>query len=168
MKKFLNKKLVDKAFEIGILVKAIFGFFEVLVGIVFAISGKLIVNNLIIALTQQEVSEDPKDLIANYLIHISRNFSVGTNVFAVSYLIFHGLTNIILAVALVKNKIWAYHWALTGFSLFIIYQVFRYFDTHSSLLLFLTLFDIFVVIIIILEYNSKKKKRKLSQLPASI
>jgi len=168
MKKFLSKKFVDKAFEIGILIKSIFGFFEVLVGIAFAISGKLIVNNVVIALTQQEVSEDPKDLIANYLIRISNNFSTGTNLFAISYLIFHGLTNIILAVALVKNKIWAYHWALTGFSLFIIYQVFRYFDTHSSLLLFLTLFDILVVIVIMLEYNSKKKKRKLAQLTAVV
>jgi len=168
MKKFLNKKIVERAFEIGILIKSIFGFFEVLAGIVFAFSGKLIVNNIITALTQQEISEDPKDLIAGFLVRISNSFSSGTNFFAVFYLIFHGLINIFLAIALLKNKIWAYPWALAGFGLFIVYQVLRYFDTHSSLLLFLTVFDIFIVIIVMLEYSSKKKKRRLAQAKPSI
>ena len=151
-------KLIDKIFELIILIKSFFGFFEVLTGIVFAISGRLIIDNLIIALAQQEIAEDPNDFLSNYLIKLSSDLSTGANIFAVVYLISHGVVNIFLAVALLKNKIWAYPWAMAGFGIFIIYQVFRYFHTHSLLLLALTLFDIFVVFIILLEYRRKKKR----------
>jgi len=153
------KKTIDKIFELGILIKSFFGIFEVLAGLVLAVSGRLIINNLIVALTQQEISEDPNDFIANYLVRAVNNFSVGAHIFAVVYLIFHGLVNIFLAIVLLKNKIWAYPWAVTAFSIFIIYQVFRYFHTHSLLLLFLTIFDAFIVFIIWLEYKRKYKKQ---------
>ena len=156
MKNIFDKEIVNKIFDIGILVKAFFGFFEILAGIVFATSGRLVVNNIILALTQQEISEDPKDFFTNYLIKTSNSFASGVNVFAVVYLVFHGLINIFLAIALAKNKIWAYPWAMGGFTLFIIYQVYRYSDTHSPLLLLLTLFDIFIVLVILLEYRDKR------------
>lgn len=160
MKSIFSKKLIDKIFELGILIKSFFGFFEILAGFVLAISGRLAINNLIIALTQQEIAEDPNDFFANYLIKASNNFSAGGHIFAVIYLIFHGVVNIFLATALLKNKIWAYPWALAGFSFFIIYQIFRYFHTHSLLLLLLTIFDIFIVLIILLEYRKKYKRSR--------
>ena len=159
MKKFFSIKLVDKIFDIGILTKFFFGFFEVLAGIVFAVSGRLIVNNIIVALTQQEISEDPGDSIANYLVKLANSFNPGTHIFAVIYLIFHGSVNIFLATSLAKNKIWAFPWAIAGFGLFIFYQTYRYYHTHSLLLLLLTLFDIFVVLIILIEYGRKFKKK---------
>jgi uncharacterized membrane protein len=164
MKKKLFKKIIDNTFEIVILIKSLFGFFEVLAGIVLAISGGLIVNNLIIALTQQEIMDDPNDFFANYLINMANNFSADSHTFAIVYLIFHGLVNIFLAIALLKNKIWAYPWAMAGFGLFTVYQVFRYFHTHSILLLFLILFDILIIAVILLEYRTKKKKLKNNDL----
>lgn len=158
VKKIFSKKIIDRIFELAILLKGIFGFFEILAGIVLAVSGKLVASNVIVALTQQEILEDPKDFIANYMIKVVNSFPVGGYIFPAVYLICHGVVNIFLAIALAKNKIWAYPWAISGFSLFIIYQVFRYFHTHSSLLLFLTLFDIFIVAAILWEYNSKKKR----------
>ena len=156
MKNVFIKKIIDKTFEIVILLKSFFGFFEVLAGIIIAVSGRLMVNNLIVALTKSEISEDPRDSIANFLIKLGNNFSGGIHTFAFVYLVCHGIINIFLAVALLKNKIWAYPWAIGGFSIFIIYQFYRYSNTHSSLLLFLTLFDILIVLVILLEYKKKK------------
>jgi len=158
--KIFFKKTIDKIFELGIFIKSIFGFFEILAGIVLAISGRLVVNNLIIALTQQEISEDPNDFIANHLMAAANSFSAGGNIFAIVYLIFHGAVNIFLAIALLKNKIWAYPWAIAGFSLFIFYQGFRYFHTHFPLLLSLTVFDIFFVFVVWLEYKKKLSRRR--------
>ena len=157
MKSFNKRKIIDKVFEVVILIKSFFGFFEVLAGTILAISGRLIINNVIVALTQQEITEDPKDFFANLLISTSSNLSAGTHLFAVIYLIFHGVVNIFLVIALSKNKTWAFRWAVGAFGFFIIYQFFRYFHTHSLLLLFLTIFDIFIVLVILLEYNIKKK-----------
>jgi len=158
MKNIFTKKLIDKVFETGILIKSIFGIFEVLAGIFFATSGRLITSNLIIALTQQEVSEDPKDFLANYAIRFAHNFSNGINLFPIIYLIFHGVINIALAIALLKNKLWAFPWAIVGFSLFIIYQLYRYQNNHSFLLLLLTVFDTFVVLVVFIEYLRRAKK----------
>jgi uncharacterized membrane protein len=163
MKKISIRKLIDRTFEIGILIKSFFGIFEVLAGILFAVSERFIMNNFIILMAQQEIAEDPSDLIANFLIKSANSIANGSQLFAVIYLIFHGVVNIALAVALLKNKIWAYPWAMASFGFFIIYQLYKYLHTHSAMLLVLILFDVFLVFIILIEY--KRKKRELILAP---
>lgn len=157
--KIIFKKLIDKTFEIVILIKSFFGIFEILTGIVFAFSGKLIISNVIIAFAEQEIADDPNDFFANFLVNFLHNFSTGTYLFAVIYLISHGVVNLFLAIALSKNKFWAYPLAILGFGSFIIYQIYRYFHTYSVMLLILTLFDVFIVLIILLEYMKRKKRK---------
>ena len=81
-------KLLDRLFEVGVLIKAFFGFFEILGGIFLAISGGKIINNFIIFITQQEIIDDPNDVIANYLIRLTTEFSLGTEIFVISYFLF--------------------------------------------------------------------------------
>ncbi len=157
MKKIFNK-IIDDFFEVGVIIKLFFGFFEVLTGTILAISGKLIVNNLVIFLTQQEISEDPNDFFANSLIQISNGISSSLHVFAIVYLIFHGVVNIFLGAFLLKGKLWAYPAAIGVFFPFLIYQIYRYFHTHSLALIFLSIFDAFVMWIIFMEYNKKIAK----------
>jgi uncharacterized membrane protein len=156
MKKFLKKKIISWIFQFTFIAKSVIGFFEIIAGIIMATSGRFVVNDIIISLAQQEILGDPDDVIVNYLITISNNFSGAINLFAVVYLFSHGIINVFLAVALLKNKLWVYSWAIAGFGLFIIYQIFRYFHTYSLTLLLLTIFDIFIVSIILLEYKKKK------------
>jgi len=157
---FKQARLIDKIFEIGVLIKALFGFFEIFGGILFSISGQKIVDSFILKLAQQEIAEDPSDLIANYIIKLTNDFSLGTQIFASFYLISHGIVNIFLAVFLLKGRLWAYPTAIGFFSAFILYQVYRFFHTYSLLLLLLIVFDIFVVSVIWLEY--KKRRKRLS------
>ncbi len=151
-------KLLDKAFEIGVLINAFFGFFEILGGIFLVISGGKIINNFVIFITQQEIIDDPNDIIANYLIRLSNDFSLGTQIFAISYLLFHGIVNIFLAIVLLKDKLWAYPLAISLLTAFIVYQIYRYFHSFSFVLLFLIIFDSFVVLIIWLEYKRHRKR----------
>ena len=148
-----NGKFLYKIFEFSILIKAVYGFFEILGGILLSISGQKIIDNIVILITHQEIIEDSNDFLANYFIGLSNNFSISTQIFAVLFLIFHGLVNILLAISLLQKKIWAFSIAISIFCVFIIYQFYRYFHTHSLILLFLTIFDIFIVIIIWLEYK---------------
>lgn len=148
-----NGKFLYKIFEFGILIKAVYGFFEILGGILLSISGQKIIDNVVILITHQEIIEDPNDLIANYFIGLSNNFSVGTQVFAVFFLILHGAVNILFAVSLLKKRIQDFPVAIFVFCAFIIYQLYRYFHTYSLLLLFLTSVDVLIVIVIWLEYK---------------
>ena len=50
MKNIFTKRVIGKIFEIGILIKFLFGIFEVLGGILFSFSRDIITNNFIIFL----------------------------------------------------------------------------------------------------------------------
>lgn len=153
---FKNTKIIDKLFEIGIWIKAVFGFFEILGGMLFAFSGQVIVDNILIYFAQQEIADDSGDLISNYLVKFANNFSFNTQIFAVAYLLFHGAVNILLVVFLTKNKIWFFPWAIGLLSSFVVYQVYRYFHTYSLTLLFLIMFDCIFLSVVWLEYKKKK------------
>lgn len=158
--KRIIKKIIDKAFELVVLAKSFFGIVEILLGTILAISGRLAVSSLITDFAKQEVLEDPKDFLANYIISALNSVSAGTYLFAVIYMMFHGIMNIFLAISLAKNKMWAYPCAISAFSAFILYQIYKYFHTQSFLLLLLTILDVLVVLIIYLEYRNKKKVKK--------
>ncbi len=161
MKNILNKIKIHKIFEVGLLLKAFFGIFEILSGVLIMVTGHKIIDNFVIFLTQQEIAEDPSDFLANSIIKLSNNFSQGSQFFAVFYLLFHGIINVFLIAAMLKNKLWAYPSAIALFSAFIAYQLYRYFHTFSLFLLSLIIFDIFVVVIIWLEYGRHKKRLDL-------
>lgn len=157
MKKIF-RKIIYRAFEAGILLKAIFGFFEIFAGVLFSFSRDIIVNNFIIYLAQQEVadSSDGKDIIANYLIKTAQSLSQDSRIFAIAYLLFHGVVNIFLAIALAKGKAKTYPVIMAFLGIFIIYQVYKYFSVHSASILFLTIFDALFVLVIWLEYKRRR------------
>lgn len=162
MAKFLTKKLINKIFEAGIIIKAFFGIFEIMGGLLFAISKKIITNNFIISMSQDEIAEDPNDLIANYLINISNSLAQDSRIFAVAYLLFHGAINIFLAISLAKEKIKTYPTIITVLCAFIFYQTYKYIHTNSLMLLALTIFDLAFTSIILLEYKKKKHAKTKS------
>lgn len=158
--KIFNQKLIDKLFEIGIMVKMLFGFFELLAGVLFSFSKEIINDNFIINMAQQEIAQDisDKDIIADFLVKTANSVYQDSAVFAIAYLLFHGAVNIFLAVSLANEKAKTYP-AIIGFLLiFISYQTYKYFHSFSPSLLFLTGFDIIFVWIIWLEYKKRLKK----------
>ena len=158
--KEITKKLVDKIFEIGILLKAVFGFFEILGGILFIFSRDWLVNNLFLLLAKAEIAEDPNDFFAGYLAKLVANLAFGRQIFAILYLLFHGVINIFLAISLAKGKVKTYPAVIAVLCGFIFYQIYKYLHTFSLPLLALTLFDIFFVVVVWLEYRKKKRLQK--------
>jgi uncharacterized membrane protein len=74
------------------------------------------------------------------------------------YLLSHGIIKIILVVALLQQRLWAYPWLIVFLSIFIVYQIYRL-VLHLSLgLLALTLFDIFIVALTVLEYRKHRAR----------
>lgn len=154
------RKLINTIFETGVLIKSFIGVFEFLGGLLFAFSGDLVANNFIIYMARQEIVEDPNDFIATHVISAANDLQPSVNVFPIVYLISHGIINILLSMALFRNKIWAFPLAMFGFGFFIFYQIYRYFHTFSLTLLALTLFDIFLLVFVWLEYRNRTVKAK--------
>lgn len=151
-----KNKVVHKSFEIGILLKGIDGVLEIIGGILLVFLNPVRLNKLIILLTQHELSEDPQDIIVNYMIKLGTNFSISAQYFGIFYLISHGIVKFILVTLLWRKKLWAYPLTIVSLILFISYQIYRYTIDHSIGLIILTIFDIIMIFLTFLEYKRMK------------
>lgn len=138
------------------MLKGVDGFLEVIGGILLIFLNKNRLDRLVIALTQHELSEDPRDVVANFIVRLSLKISVSAQNFAIFYLISHGIIKFMIIVMLLRKKVWAYPVAILFLTLFIFYQVYRIFIKYSAWLLILTVFDVAIVILTSIEYRSKK------------
>lgn len=159
-----SKSLSHISFELGLAIKGIDGLLEIIGGLLLINLNPARMNHLITLLTQHELSEDPRDTIANALIGFSHSFSISTQSFGVFYLISHGLVKCILVLLLWQKKLWAYPLSIVSLILFIIYQVYRYSIHASAVLLLLTVFDVIMIILTCIEYKKMKAQRSASGL----
>ena len=68
----------------------------------------------------------------------------------------HGAVKIVLVIALLLNKLWAYPWMITVLLIFIGYQLYRI-ALSSAALVVLTAFDVLIVTLTWLEYRRQRK-----------
>jgi uncharacterized membrane protein len=155
----LTPQLRELLFRIAVSLKGLDGVLEVVGGIsLFVVTPSFIVR-IIAALAQSELTEDPRDLLANYAMHFARHLSVGTEHFAAYYLLAHGVVKVFLVIALLKRKLWAYPIAATIFAAFIAYLLYRYIlITHSFWLIVLSGFDAIVIYLIWTEFNALRQQ----------
>lgn len=132
-----NANFLHKSFEIWIILKWIDWLLEIIWSILILLMTPNKLNVIVNALTQHEISEDPKDSIANYLIKVAHQFSFNTQHFISFYLFYHWLIKIILVILLLKKILWAYPLAIIFLGIFIIYQSYRYTIDHSIFMIWL-------------------------------
>lgn len=104
-------------------------------------------------LTQHELSKNPQDFIANHLLASAQHFTGDAKLFGSLYLLSHGIVKVLLVIALLNRKLSAYPAAIAFFMFFILYQLYRYTLNHSVWLIFLSVFDVFVVFLTWMEYR---------------
>lgn len=150
------KDIVHISFEIGLLLKGVHGLTEVVGGALMFFLTPDRLSALTRFLTKHELSEDPRDLVANFLLNLSSSFSISTQHFAELYLMSHGIIKCILILLLWRRKPWAYPLTIVSLILFIAYQIYRYTFTQSVFLILLTVFDAVMIVLTYLEYKNLK------------
>ncbi len=155
----MEKDIFHVGFELSLLLKGLDGVIEVLGAILFVFINPNRLNAIVKFSTYHELSQDPKDVIANLLINISNSFSVNAQLFIVAYLLIHGLIKLMLVYLLYNKKLWAYPLSIAFLFIFIIYQLYRYNLSHSIFMILLTVFDLITVFFIWQEYKAIKKQR---------
>jgi uncharacterized membrane protein len=143
-------------FRVGILLKGIDGFMELIGGLVLLSLAREFLSRTVALVTAHELSEDPHDLLANALTHTVSLLSADTRRFAGAYLIGHGCIKIVLVAGLWREKRWAYPVALWFLGAFVAYQLYRYAHTHSLVLLAFTALDIFILWAIWRDYRLRR------------
>ena len=100
-----------------------------------------------------ELVEDPSDVLFFAVSFIVNHQHLYITYFLAFYFIFWGFLDIFLSVNLLKDKLWAFPVSLYLITFFVIYEFFRYFHTHSIMLLVVIVIDIFVFWLIHKEYR---------------
>jgi uncharacterized membrane protein len=126
---------------------------EILAALATALVTPGFVLALVQAVTRTELTEDPRDWLANHLLHAAQDFSVSSQHFAALYLFSHGLIKLLLLIGLWRGRLVFYPVAIAVFGLFMAYQLYRYSFTHSLLLLLVTVVDGVVVWLTLAEYR---------------
>jgi uncharacterized membrane protein len=148
---------LDKTFKIGLVLKGLDGILEVAGGILLLFLSPHSIERIARMLTAHELSEDPHDLIARYLLHTTSHLSSGITLFGAIYLLSHGIAKIVLVAFVLRGKLWAYPWLIALLLVFIAYQIYRLAWVHLSFgLTALTLFDAALVWLTWREYRSKR------------
>ena len=159
---------LDKTFKIGLVLKGLDGVLEVAGGILLLFLSPQAIEHLVRVLTAHELSEDPHDLVARYLLHTASHLNHGTALFGAIYLLSHGAAKIVLVALVLRDKLWAYPWLIGLLLAFIAYQLYQITAVHFSAgLTALTVFDAFLVWLTWREYRAKRAMRHQAAAPAA-
>lgn len=158
---FHPKNLFDKVFEYGILIKGIDGLIELFTAIALIFLSPQRLQGLVVLATHTELVRDPHDLISNFLLHASLQFTNSSRLFLIIYLVIHAAVKLVSVFGLLRNKMWAYPFALISLGVLTLYQVYDIvFVKGSILVIILTIIDIAILALIWREYQKLKAQPK--------
>ena len=167
MSLFRPRNWLDRVFVIGIIGKGLNGAAELVGGLLLLFVTPDRIHDLVAALTQGELSEDPSDVVATYLLHTTNGLTGPAVLFGAIYLLVHGVVKVVLVVALLLNKLWAYPWMIVVLLLFITYQLYRIVLDPTAGLIGLTIFDIVIVALTWREYQQQRQSHHAETTVAS-
>ena len=153
---FKPKDWLDRVFEVGIILKGLNGLAELVGGLLLLFATPGSIRRLAVVLTQGELSEDPHDIIARYLLHTASGLTGSAVRFGAVYLLLHGAVKVVLVIALLLNKLWAYPSMIVVLLIFIGYQLYRIALQPSAGLVLLTAFDAVIVALTWREYRRQR------------
>lgn len=150
--------LLDKIFEGGIILKGASGLSEFLGGLALFFVSPDSIQSFLVLITQRELVEDSHDKLANIILHSADHLSTGSKSFIISYLWIHAFIKLVAVIGILRNKLWAYPFSLIALSVFVLYQLYNIYVHVSVGMIFLTVFDVFIIWLIWREYGKVKLK----------
>ena len=132
-------------FASTLLLKGIFSVVEALCGaaLLFVTHGAIL--RAVDCQTHNELIEDPTDPLAAHVTHLADKFSADSQHFYAIYLLGHGTVKLAVVVLLARRIAFAYPLAIAVFAAFIAYQLHRWTQTHSQMMLALSAFDALLI-----------------------
>ena len=154
---FHPRTLLDKTFEIGIILKGLDGAIEIIGALLVALIPAHVIRHLAMRLTANELAEDPNDYIAGHILQYANELAGRDKWFATIFLLSHGMIKIILVIGLLRSLPWAYPFAFVTLGAFTIYQIWLIILHHTIGMVLLTLFDLAIIWLTWREYQKFKQ-----------
>lgn len=83
--------LRELLFRVSVSLKGADAGLEIVSGLILLVIGPTFILRTVALLTQDELAEDPRDVVANYALTWAEHLSVNTQHFAAYYLLSHGI-----------------------------------------------------------------------------
>jgi uncharacterized membrane protein len=130
---------------------------EVLGGLALVFLSHEVIVRIATALTRAELVEDPRDLLAKALRQAAEGVSADAQSFAAWYLFSHGMIKLVLVLAVLANRVWAYPVFILAMIGFILYQVYRMTFDVTPVLGVITVLDLIVLFLAWHEYGGRSR-----------
>lgn len=154
-----EEREIHEAFDITLIIKGIHAFAEVVIGALLSVVSARRIASVVHFLLAGELSEDPHDVIANYLLRLAHDLGGTGKSFVAFYLLTHGIMNGLMVILLWKEKLWAYPASIVVLAAFVCYQLYLLTFGFSWWILVIAAFDVAVIFLAWHEYGVLKKKR---------
>ncbi len=155
---FHPKTLLDKTYEIGIIIKGIDGVLELLGAILVLTISPHTINGITRFLTQDALENNPHNIIASHIAKAGHDLASGHNLVVVLFLLSHGLVKVVLVTCLLLNKLWAYPWALVILGIFTLYQMYLLITRPGFGMAFLFVLNVIIIWLIYREWQQVLSK----------
>lgn len=99
---------LDQTFKIGLILKAADGILEIVSELFLLLVRPSAIDRLAHTLTAHELGQDPRDRIANYILHRTGHLSSGATLFGAVYLLSLGVAKVVLVFYVLPGRLWAY------------------------------------------------------------
>jgi uncharacterized membrane protein len=159
---------LDRAFEVGLLLKGIDGLVETVSGVVFLFIKPSQVTSIVHKLTAHTLAVHPHNFIATHIVRYAATFTKGAAIFAGLYLLAHGVVKLVLVVEILREHLWAYAGLIIVTSGFIVYQVVEIIIKPRFSFIALTIFDAVIVWLTVVEYGRQREHLRQKHKTAAI
>lgn len=151
----------DKLFRIAIALKGLDGGIQVIGAIVLAVIPPAVIGGFAHAIVTRDLLGDQDGTLATHLTKAAAGFTGGdTRVFAILYLLLHGIVKLALVIAMLKKILPAYPVAAVVLAGFVVYELWRAVHTHSIALPFFAALDIVIIVLVLREYRQLRRERR--------
>lgn len=154
---------IRRVFRVSLWLKGLHSLTEVLSGLALVFLSHELIVKLATVLTRAELMEDQRDLVANALRQAAEGFTADAQSFAAWYLFSHGLIKLLLVVAVLTNRVWAYPAFIAAMIGFIVYQVYRMTFGVTFVLAAITVLDLIVLVLAWHEYRFIRQAKTLQR-----
>ena len=107
---------------------------------------------------QHDLPFDRHEFLTNHLFQATQHLATARH-FVSIYLVLHGMVKCVLVMALWLDLLWAYPLTIAVFSIFSVYQLYRFSHTHSLALIVITVFDVLIIYLTWREYCDQSVSR---------
>jgi uncharacterized membrane protein len=156
-----DHSLQHRAFEVGIFLKALDGVLECIGGMLIWFVTPALLVRVFRTLYGHEIFRMAGEQFGFHAQAVSQKFASGSKLFPSLFLASHGITKVLLVIAIWMNRLWAYPLMILVFGGFSVYQLYRLAHTHSLMLALLTLIDIAIVILTWREYQEQRAVHRM-------